>query len=153
MTQTAILLNPWRFSRARDRKRNARFRKWAEARSSNKIHATAPWMVLACAILISSIAQSAIAAVSRIEILQREPLAGGKSFGKVGAYELITGRLHYALNPAFAANKRVVDLKLAPRDASGRVTFSGDFVLIKPVDPNRGNGSATSEYRARPHSG
>ena len=86
MKQTAILLKPWPFPGARNWKGNARFRKWAEARSSYNIHATAPWKVLACAILISSIAQSAFAAVSRIEILHREPLAGGKSFGKVGAY-------------------------------------------------------------------
>jgi len=97
-------------------------------------------MVLVLAIFISFFPQFAAATVSRIEILQSEPLAGGKSFGKVGTYELITGRLHYALDPASPANDPVVDLKLAPRDSTGRVTFAGDFVLIKPVDPNHANG-------------
>ncbi len=97
-------------------------------------------MVLVCAIFITSVAPSAIAEVSRIDILQRTPLAGGKSFGKVGAYEVIAGRLHFALNPASSANDRIVDLKRAPRDAAGRVKFAGDFVLIKPVDLSRANG-------------
>jgi len=140
MTQAAIPLDTWAFFHARRRKRNAHFRKWTEARSSSQIRAAAYWTVLACAIFLSSNAQFATAAVSRIEVLERTPLAGGESFGEAGAYELIAGRLHYVLNPAAPANKRVVDLKLAARDGAGRVTFAGDFVLIKPLDPRRANG-------------
>ena len=43
------------------------------------------------------------------------------------------------MDPASAANAPVVDLPLAPRGADGRVRFSGDFVLLKPVDLRRGN--------------
>jgi len=42
------------------------------------------------------------------------------------------------VDPENAANTRVVDLALAPRGADGRVRFSGDFVLLKPVDLLRG---------------
>src|SRR5207248_8075968 len=38
------------------------------------------------------------------------------------------------------ANEMIVDLKLAPRNASGEVESSADFYLLKPIDPRRGNG-------------
>ena len=72
-------------------------------------------------------------------ILERGPLAGGIAFGAVGAYERIRGRLHYAVDPDDPANARIVDLKRAPRDARGLVTFAGDFLLIRPQDLARGN--------------
>ena len=84
-------------------------------------------------------AASASAEVVRIEVSSRETFAGGQAFGAVGAYEKVRGRLHYAVDPASPANARIVDLGRAPRDASGRVTFTGDFVLLKPVDLAKGN--------------
>jgi hypothetical protein len=84
-------------------------------------------------------AASASAEVVRIEVSSREPFAGGQAFGAVGAYEKVRGRLHYAVDPASPANARIVDLGKAPRDASRRVTFTGDFVLLKPVDLAKGN--------------
>jgi len=37
--------------------------------------------------------------VTRIEIENRAPLAGGRSFGASGPYEYLTGVLHFASNP------------------------------------------------------
>ncbi len=65
-------------------------------------------------------------AVDRIEISSRAPLAGGRAFGAVGPYEILTGRLHYAVDPGDPANQAVVDLDHAPRDATGRVAFALD---------------------------
>ena len=79
------------------------------------------------------------AEVVRVEILTRKPFAEGMAFGAVGAYEKIAGRLHYAVDPQNPANARIVDLKLAPRDAAGRVAMAGDFILLKPVDLAKGN--------------
>lgn len=90
--------------------------------------------------LVVALAAAAHAAVTRIEVAGRTPLAGGMAFGAAGAYEKITGTLTYAVDPENPANDRIVDLALAPRDAAGRVTFAADFVLIKPVDRSRGNG-------------
>lgn len=78
-------------------------------------------------------------AVDRIEITSRAPVAGGRAFGAVGPYEILTGRLHYLVDPGDPANQAVVDLDHAPRDATGRVAFAGDFMLLKPVDLARGN--------------
>lgn len=81
----------------------------------------------------------ASAAVERIEVTERTSFAGGKRFGTVGAYEKIVGQLHYAVDPDHPANERVVDLGRAPRDADGLVRFSGEFMILLPVDAARGN--------------
>lgn len=79
------------------------------------------------------------AKVTRMEISFRQPFAEGKSFGKTGAYEVIKGRLFYEVKPEHPANKRVVDINLAPRNQKGNVEFSGEFVMLKPLDLNKGN--------------
>jgi len=86
-------------------------------------------------------ATPALAAVERIEVVSRTPLAGGAAFGSVGAYEKIRGRAWIALDPKLPANARIVDLDRAPRDAKGRVLFATDFLLLRPVDPAKRNGA------------
>lgn len=80
------------------------------------------------------------AAVERIDIQSRSLVADGEAFGLVGPYMRIAGRLHYSVDPQSELNTRVRDLALAPTDSRGRVTFSGDFILLTPLDPSRGNG-------------
>jgi hypothetical protein len=70
----------------------------------------------------------------------RRPLAGGASFGEVGAYEELKGRLHLTVDPASPANARVTDLGLAPRDETGRVRCTADVSILLPVDRRRANG-------------
>jgi hypothetical protein len=63
-------------------------------------------------------------------------------------YEWISAVARYAVDPDAPANARIADLGLAPRDHDGKVRFSGDVVLLRPVDggnrrallsvPNRG---------------
>ncbi|MGI9421354.1 MAG: alpha/beta hydrolase domain-containing protein [Geminicoccaceae bacterium] len=89
------------------------------------------------------------AAVERVEILVREPFADGRAFGQTGAYERIKGRLHYAVDPDDPANAAIVDLDLAPVDERGLVTFAGDFILLRPVDPERGNRTLLYEVNNR----
>jgi hypothetical protein len=84
-------------------------------------------------------ATMALGEVARIEILDRSAFADGRGFGTAGAYEKITGRLHYAVDPDDPANRAIVDRHHAPRDGRGRIRFAGDFILLKPVDPRRGN--------------
>ena len=113
---------------------------FGRARDGGTLVRATPGVTVFAALLITLWAHAGLAEVTRIEVLGRAPLAGGKAFGAAGAYERITGRLHYAVDPDNSANARIVDLRLAPRDAAGRVRFSGDFILIKPVDAGRGNG-------------
>lgn len=80
------------------------------------------------------------AAVDRVEVQTRTIVADGASFGLVGPYVRISGRLHYSVDPESEFNTAIHDLDLAPQDNRGRVTFTGDFVLLMPLDPERGNG-------------
>jgi hypothetical protein len=95
-------------------------------------------LALAAALLLGP-ARPLEARVERIEILEQGALAGGMAFGKTSAYERIKGRLQYAIDPVDPADARIVDLKRTPRDRRGRVTFAGDFLLLRPEDLARGN--------------
>ena len=88
-----------------------------------------------CAALAISLAISTplAAAVTGVDIKERTPFAGGITFGDTGAYEKIRGVAHFSLDPRAPANASVVDLKYAPRDAHGRVTFSSEFLMLRPV--------------------
>jgi len=80
-------------------------------------------------------------AVTRLEIRNRTPYAGGQEFGGAGAYERIDGVVHFAADPAATANEAIVDLDRAPRNAAGLVEFEADFCILQPVDADRGSGS------------
>src|SRR3984957_4108278 len=74
-----------------------------------------------------------------IEIVDQMPFADGATFGDAGAYEVLRGRAHYAADPKADCNRGIIDIDLAPVHADGRVHFAGDVVILKPVDPARGN--------------
>ena len=93
-------------------------------------------LVLACSLLLVN---TAFAEVIRFEITQREPFANGQSFGEVGTYERIVGRVHYAIYPANPRNKAIVDLQYAPRDNNGLVTFASDVYMLAPTRLADGN--------------
>jgi hypothetical protein len=93
------------------------------------------WVSLTIALIASPLE----AAVERIEIVERTPFAEGAPFGTVGPYERIKGQLRFAVDPEHPANAEIADLKLAPRDDRGRVTFAADFILLRPADLSHGN--------------
>ena len=79
------------------------------------------------------------AAVVRVEIHESRPFADGRAFGAVGPYEAVRGRLYLEADPDSPANARIADLKRAPRNDRGQVEYWSDFVMLRPVDPARGN--------------
>jgi hypothetical protein len=82
----------------------------------------------------------ALAMVERVEIQSRSLVAEGASFGLVGPYVRLAGRLHYSVDPESKFNSAIRDLEFAPKNARGQVSFSGDFVLLMPLNPSRSNG-------------
>src|SRR3989441_3315232 len=78
-------------------------------------------------------------AVTKLLITSRRPFAAEKAFGQVGPYEQVDGTVSFAVDPTHPANQLITDLKLAPRDVSGRVHFSADWRILRPVEPQRGN--------------
>jgi hypothetical protein len=89
------------------------------------------------------------ARVERIEILSRQAFAAGTEFGRAGVYEKLRGRAFFALDPDAAANGAVADLKLAPRNDRGLVEFSAEFLVLRPADVTRRNGTLLYEVNNR----
>jgi Alpha/beta hydrolase domain len=90
---------------------------------------------------------------NRIElrIHERVAFAAGHGFGDVGNYERLSGRAHFAVDPRSAAQQEVVDLDRAPVDAEGLVRFASDFMILKPVEMQRGNRRVFYDYGNRGH--
>src|SRR5712691_12197980 len=89
---------------------------------------------------LMAVAPAADARVTKIEIISRQsPTFGGYAFKDVGAYEKIVGKAFGELDPKDPKNAVIVDLQLAPKNANGKVEYSFDFYLLKPVDLSKGN--------------
>jgi len=84
-------------------------------------------------------------------IAERIPFADGHAFGDVGAYERLSGRVHFAVDPHADAQRDVVDLDKAPVDDGGLVPFAADFMILKPRDMQRGNRRVFYDYGNRGH--
>lgn len=80
------------------------------------------------------------AGLERVEVASRRPVLEGRSFGLAGPYEILTGKMYFAVDPGNPANRIITDLDRAPQNPQGKVEFSSDFYLLKPRDVRRGNG-------------
>jgi hypothetical protein len=98
-------------------------------------------LLLACAI-----ATPASAAVTKLTVEKTTPMTGG--------YELLEGHFNGALDPGDAHNALINDIKLAPKNAAGKVGYSATFAIARPSGalsgvliydvPNRGRGAAAA---------
>jgi hypothetical protein len=80
------------------------------------------------------------ARIVKIEITSKEsPALEGRTFGNVGSYELLRGRAYGEVDPADPRNAVIVDIQLAPRNANGKVAYSMDIFILKPIDPSKGS--------------
>jgi len=75
------------------------------------------------------------AEVTRVEIARRTDLG-------LSGYEKIVGTIYFAVNPKDPHNRVVVDLDKAPVNAAGKVEFSADLYIMRPLDASRANGVA-----------
>jgi Alpha/beta hydrolase domain len=67
------------------------------------------------------------------------PFADGVAFGEVGPYERLAGRVLFAIDPNDPANRAIMDLDHAPRNAAGLVEYGTDIYILKPLELGRGN--------------
>src|SRR5262245_28608055 len=103
------------------------------------------WLLMAAVLLTATLE----ARVASVEILSRTDIQEGKPFGSAGAYEKITGRVHFKIDPSNLHNRQIVDLDKAARDAQGEVEFSADFYLLRPKEMSKGNGPVLFEVSNR----
>src|SRR5467141_4964091 len=98
-------------------------------------------LALVCAGLVIAVAPVATRAeVTRVEITSQQDVLGGKAFGAVGAYEKLSGKVYFAVDPNNPHDKIIADIDKAPRNSQGKVEFSADLFILRPKDPSRGNG-------------
>lgn len=102
--------------------------------------------------LLACTALAAHAAVERVEIESRSDVLDGKAFGDAGAYERLTGKAYFSVAVDNPHNRAIVDLENAVNLADGKVAFSADFIVLRPKDPARSNGSLLFENPNRGHS-
>lgn len=79
----------------------------------------------------------AAAEVVRIVIDRREDVLRGRSFGSIGPYEKLVGRVFFAFDPQSPMNARITDIGKAPRNRQGRVEAWADFMILRPRFPPR----------------
>ena len=70
--------------------------------------------------------------VTRVEVKARTPIADA-------GYEKIAGLVYFAVNPRTAGNSVIADLEKTATTHDGRVEFSADFYILRPLDASRSN--------------
>ncbi len=103
-------------------------------------------MKLRVFLLACLVASPASAAVTKLTVEKTSPMPGG--------YELLEGHFSGALNPGDPRNAIIHDIKLAPKNASGRVEYTATFAIARPTGStsgvlvydvsNRGRGAAAA---------
>ena len=84
-----------------------------------------------------------------LRITERFVFADGHEFGAAGAYERLSGRAHFRVDPKAPEQRAVTDIEKAQADADGFVGFAADFSILKPVEPRRGNRRLLFDYGNR----
>jgi len=93
---------------------------------------------VALAALLLAGAPPAGARVKKIVIDKKvSPAFDGRSFGDAGQYETLAGRAFGELDPNDPHNAVITDIRLAKRNASGKVDYVATFFLVKPIDMSK----------------
>jgi hypothetical protein len=112
-------------------------------------------VALVLAIAIAVMTPVAEAHITRIVIdpaLSESPAFEGRVFGpdgKVGPYEKLRGKAYGEVDPDDPRNAMITDLKLAPRNARGRVEYSMDIFILKPMALAKGNQRLILDFNNR----
>ncbi|MES2276683.1 MAG: alpha/beta hydrolase domain-containing protein [Bacteroidota bacterium] len=99
--------------------------------------------------ILTVVALDTHAGIVRIEISSVQPAFGGKTFGSVGAYQVLRGKAYGEVDPNLPQNAVITDIQLAPRNARGMVAYSTDIYILKPADLSRGNHKLFAELPNR----
>src|SRR5262245_53836928 len=92
-------------------------------------------------LLSAALALPARAEVTRVDVISKQDVLAGKSFGTVGAYEKLVAKIYFAIDPKNPHNKIIADVDKAPKNAQGKVEFSADLFILRPKDPSKSNGA------------
>ena len=96
-------------------------------------------MLFVFLVVVVLLPMPSFAEITKIVIDKREPFAAGHEFAVTGAYEKLIGKAYGEIDPKKHHNKNIINLKNAPLNNRGRVEYSMDMLILKPVDMQRGN--------------
>lgn len=96
------------------------------------------------------------ARITRIEITTiesptfKDPATGmARTFGTAGAYEKLRGKAYGEVDPRDKQNALITDIELAPRNERGKVEYSMDIYILKPINLRDGNDKLFMEVNNR----
>src|SRR5258705_10808868 len=95
---------------------------------------------VSCGLVVALLAlpSSVDARVKKIVIEKKvSPAFDGATFGRSGQYETLAGRAFGELDPNDPRNAIITEIKLAPRNAAGKVEYVVSFYLVKPIDMSK----------------
>ena len=96
------------------------------------------WVLGATLTVLLAGAPPAQAHVKKIVVEKKvSPAFDGASFGAAGQYETLAGRAFGELDPADPHNSLITDIRLAPKNAKGKVEYIASFYLVKPMDMSK----------------
>ena len=84
-----------------------------------------------------------------LRIDERIAFAGGHPFGDVGAYERLTGRALFAVDPRPRRSRTWWTWTRRRSISHGLVHFAADFMILKPIELERGNRRVFYDYGNR----
>jgi len=102
------------------------------------MHPTKPCLLSLFALLFCF--EYSFAKITRIEITSTEVYEGARKFGEAGEYIRISGWAYGEVDPKDPLNSIIQDIQLAPRNLYGRVEYTTQFILLRPVNMTRCNG-------------
>lgn len=108
--------------------------------------------LVASAPLTAAVAEAHITRIVIDPALSESPTFEGKVFGPdggVGPYEKLRGKAYGEVDPDDPRNALITDLTRAPRNARGRVEYSMDIFILKPVDVRKGNHKVILDFNNR----
>jgi len=80
------------------------------------------------------------AKIVRVEITSTEMYDGARKFGDAGEYIRISGWAYGEVDPNNSLNSIIQDIQLATRNAKGRVEYTTQFILLRPMNMTKCNG-------------
>jgi hypothetical protein len=105
---------------------------------ANRLRKSPVWVTMAGAVLFLAWAPSMHARVKKIVIDKKvSPAFEGRSFGDAGQYETLAGRAFGELDPNDPHNSVITDIRLAKKNANGKVDYVTTFFLVKPIDMSK----------------
>jgi hypothetical protein len=106
----------------------------------------------AASLLTATFAEAQITRIVIDPARSESPTFEGRRFGpngSVGQYEKLRGIAYGELDPADPRNAVITDLQLAPRNARGKVEYSMDVFILKPLDPGKGSHRVILDFNNR----